>query len=199
MNSTRLRTLAIVCLSVLATLWSATALARPAGREVVENTNTRLRSLLSAKAPPEKITTEMRNLFDIGDLAKRALVDHWDTMSATQRQKSVETLRAIVERNYVSQLKSSLKYDVKYVGEEPQGGDTLVKTVVQAERKGRPFEIAVDYLLHPEGQGWKVYDIITDEVSLLKNYRSQFNRIINKDGVDGLIKRMNTKLESGEK
>jgi phospholipid transport system substrate-binding protein len=187
----------IVALTLYVSL-TVSALARPAGREVVESTNSRLRGLLGAKAPPEKITSEMRNLFDIGDLARRALVDHWDTMTATQRQKSVETLRAIVEKNYVSQLKSNLKYEVKYVGEEPKGEDTLVKTVVQAERKGRPFEISVDYLLHPEGNGWKVYDIITDEVSLLRNYRSQFNRIISKDGVDGLIKRMNARLEKGD-
>lgn len=179
-------------------VFSAVALARPAGREVVESTNSRLRSLLEAKAPPAKITAEMRNLFDIGDLARRALVDHWATMSPTQQKKSVETLRAIVEKNYVSQLKSNLKYEVKYLSDEPQGSDVLVKTLVIAERKGRPFEIAVDYLLHPEGDGWRVYDIVTDEVSLLKNYRSQFNRIIAKDGVDGLIKRMSAKLEKNE-
>jgi len=194
---TRPRLLSIVTIALLSLL-SSLALARPAGREVVESTNTRLRSLLSAKAAPEKITAEMRGLFDIGELGKRALVDHWGTMSPTQRTKSIDTLRTIVEKNYVSQLKSNLKYEVKYVGEEPQGHDTLVKTVIQAERKGRPFEISVDYLLHPEGEGWRVYDIITDEVSLLKNYRSQFNRIINKDGVDGLIKRMNDKLAKAE-
>jgi phospholipid transport system substrate-binding protein len=194
---TRSRHLATLTL-VVSLLLPSLALARPAGREVVESTNTRLRSLLSAKAPPEKITAEMRGLFDIGELGKRALVDHWESMTAAQRQKSIETLRNVVEKNYVSQLKSNLKYDVKYVGEEAQGSDTLVKTVIQAERRGRPFEISVDYLLHPEGNGWKVYDIITDEVSLLRNYRSQFNRIINKDGVDGLIKRMSDKLAKAD-
>jgi phospholipid transport system substrate-binding protein len=194
---TRPRTLASIALLTLSFV-SSLALARPAGREVVENTNTRLRSLLSAKAPPEKITAEMRGLFDIGELGKRALVDHWGTMTPAQRTRSIDTLRTIVEKNYVSQLKSNLKYDVKYVGEEPKGEDTLVKTVIQAERRGKPFEISVDYLLHPEGNGWRVYDIITDEVSLLRNYRSQFNRIINKDGVDGLIKRMNDKLAKAE-
>ncbi len=182
----------VVAMSLL--LLEGIAAARPSGREVVEQTNQRLRQLISSNAPPEKITREMRGLFDIAILARRALVDHWDEMSTAQRDEVTRTLREVVERNYVSQLRQNLKYQVKYVGEEPQGEDVLVRTTIQAERKGRPFEISVDYLLHPEGDSWRVYDIVTDEVSLLKNYRSQFNRIIAKEGVDGLIRRMKAKL-----
>src|SRR5262249_50684334 len=134
----------------------------------------------------------------IGDLAKRALVDHWDKMTPDQRKRVVETLRSVVEKNYIRQLRSNLEYAIQYKSEEAQGSDTLVKTVIEAQRKGRPFEVTVDYLLHPEGDGWKVYDVTTDDVSILSNYRSQFNRIIAKDGVEGLITRMKSKLEQGE-
>lgn len=177
-----------------------TASAGPA-TDAIRNANQRVRELLSTKGDAKaasKITHELRDLFDIGDLAKRALADHWQEMSPSQRTQLVDTLRMIVERSYIAQLKSNLSYEVAYQGEEPKGGDVLVKTVIKAERSGRPVEIPVEYLLHPEGSGFRAYDVVTDDVSILKNYRSQFNRIIAKDGVDGLIKRMKAKLDKNE-
>jgi phospholipid transport system substrate-binding protein len=183
------------------------AWARPTGTVTIEKANTRLRELLAGKAEKgsdaekrmlAKVTTELRDLFDIGDLAKRALVDHWEKMAPAQRTRLVDTLRAVVEKNYISQLRSNLEYAIQYKGEEAKDTDVLVKTVIQAQRKGRPFEVTVDYLLHPAGDGWKVYDVTTDDVSILQNYRSQFNRIIAKDGVEGLIGRMKSKLEQAE-
>src|SRR5262249_28768551 len=155
--------------------------------------NNRVRELLTASSKAEagseaerkaaaKITHELRDLFDIGDLAKRALADHWDKMTASQRTAIVDTLRQIVDRNYVGQPRSNLSYEVVYTGEEPQGQDVVVKTVIKAQRNNRPVEIPVDYVLRQEANGWRAYDVITDEVSILKNYRSQFNRIIAKEG-----------------
>jgi phospholipid transport system substrate-binding protein len=172
--------------------------------EAIRNANDRVRELLSTPVTPgsdaekknaARITHELRDLFDIGDLAKRALVDHWQEMTAAQRTALVDTLRLIVERNYIAQLRSNLSYETVYQGEEKQGADVVVKTVIKAQRGGRPVEIPVEYQLRPEGTGWKAYDVITDDVSILKNYRSQFNRIIAKEGVDGLIRRMKAKLD----
>src|SRR5262245_12496919 len=188
----RIRILALVLLT------SAVAWARPTGTEVIQKANTRLREMLTNKAPAAKITGELRGLFDIGDLTKRALVDHWDKLTPAQRTGMQDTMRAIVEKNYIKQLRSNLEYEIKYVGEEKQGEDLLVKTVIEAQRKGRPLEIPVDYLLRAEGDTWRAYDVITDEVSILNNYRSQFNRIIAKEGIAGLQKRMKDRLEKGE-
>jgi len=74
----------------------------------------------------------------------------------------------------------------------------LVRTVIRAERHGRPATISVNYRLRPEGEQWRIYDVITEDVSVLQNYRAQFNRIIAKDGVEGLITRMRNRLEKGE-
>src|SRR5262249_24125086 len=200
-----MRIVFVVLLGLVLLALAPAAFARPTGTTAIEKANTRLRELLATKAEGEaekkllaKVTTELRDLFDIGDLARRALVDHWDKMTADQRTRLVDTLRSIVERNYIRQLRSNLEYAIQYKGEEPKGTDVLVKTVIQAQRKGRPFEVTVDYLLHPAGETWKVYDVTTDEVSILQNYRSQFNRIIAKEGVNGLIGRMKGKLEQAE-
>lgn len=175
--------------------------------EEIRNANEKVRELLSTQVErgsdaerknASKITHELRDLFDIGDLAKRALVDHWQEMTPAQRNSLVDTLRSIVERNYIAQLRSNLSYQTVYNGEEKQGDDVVVKTTIKAQRGGRPVEIGVDYRLRPEGNGWRVYDVVTDDVSILKNYRSQFNRIIGKEGIDGLIRRMKAKLDQNE-
>jgi phospholipid transport system substrate-binding protein len=200
-------------MKILAILLLGIALSAPAAgaegsaTDAIRNANTRVRDLLGEKVAPggdaerknaTRVTSELRDLFDIGDLAKRALVDHWATMSPAQRTGIVDTLREVVERNYVNQLRSNLAYEIVYQGEEPRGEDVVVKTVIKAERGGRPVEIPVDYVLHKEAAGWRAYDVVTDEVSLVTNYRSQFNRIIGKEGVDGLIRRMKARLEKHE-
>jgi phospholipid transport system substrate-binding protein len=172
--------------------------ARPSPTDTIRDANTTVRTLLKQPGTDAKVTHELRDLFDIGDLAKRALVDHWKDMSEKQRNDLVETLRQVVEKNYVAQLRSNLDYEIVYVGEEPHGEDVVVKTVIKAQKKGRPVEIPVDYTLRADGDHWRAYDVITDEVSILDNYRSQFNRIIAKDGIDGLIRRMKTRLEKGD-
>jgi phospholipid transport system substrate-binding protein len=204
-----MRSLAIYLgfLLFLAGTGTASAANPPTATEAIRSANSKVRELLSAhneagsdaaRKAASRITHELRDLFDIGDLAKRALVDHWQEMTPAQRTTLVDTLRLIVERNYIAQLRSNLNYDIDYQGESQDGDDILVKTVIKAERSGRPVEIPVDYRLHPTAAGYRVYDVVTDEVSILKNYRSQFNRIIGKEGVDGLIRRMKAKLEKNE-
>lgn len=186
-------------LSFLLVLLCAAAGAHAAtpATDAVRNGNTRLREMLAKKADPARIVFELRGVLDVEDLGKRALVDHWGEMTRKQQQDLVETLRLVIERNYLTQLRENLEYEIEYSGEEPRGADVLVKTVIKAQRGGRPVSIPVDYLMHAEsGGGWRAYDVVTDEVSLLKNYRSQFNRIIAKEGVNGLLKRMKAKLAS---
>jgi phospholipid transport system substrate-binding protein len=178
---------------------AAHAVAAETATKTIQKANERLRELLAKKETgiEAKVASELRGLFDIGDLTQRALVDHWAKMTVPQREAIVGTLRDIVEKNYLGQLKNNLEYEIGYVSEEPKGSDVIVKTVIKAKRQGRPIEIPVDYVLRQTKDGWRAYDVITDGVSILDNYRSQFNKIIAKEGVDGLIARMKKKLDKG--
>ena len=179
---------------------------------VIKKANARFQELLAKKAPPEQITTELRALFDIRDLAKRALVDHWDKLKPAERDEIVTLLQQLVEKSYTKSLKNNLKYRVDYLKELPAKDQVTVKTVIHAGgpaglgpagggggqpppgKKKRPVEITVDYVLVKEAAGWRAIDVVTDDVSMLKNYRSQFNRIIAKEGVAGLLAKMRKKL-----
>src|SRR5207237_1736326 len=77
---------------------------------------------------------------------------------------------------------------------EPAGSDARATTTIRIETKGKPTEALIEYRMIKRGESWMVYDIITDELSLMRNYRSQFQRIMNGSGYDGLLSKMKTKL-----
>ncbi len=100
----------------------------------------------------------------------------------------------LIERNYRKNLRSTLGYDVSYDGVEKIEKGTLVKTVAKSKTNKRQPPVEISYTLwQPDGR-WRVVDITTDGVSMVRNYRSQFNRIIRKDGWDELIRRMKDRL-----
>lgn len=195
---------ALLCASAGA----ARAAAPEEAATAVKKGNDRFRELISRKVPKgsdeerklaQQLTADMRALFDIKDLSRRALIDHWDKLTPAQRDELVRAMQGLIERSYLKQLRSNLAYQVDYVGEEAKQDDVIVRTVIHAEANGRPVTTRVDYVVHPDGGSWRVFDVITDDVGMIRNYRSQFNRIIAKEGVDGLLAKMKKKMaEEGD-
>jgi phospholipid transport system substrate-binding protein len=173
------------------------------GTKAVRNANDTIASLLKKKAAAgsaeekeqaAKVTTSVRGFLDVDELGKRALVDHWTKLTAAQQKEFLELLRGLIEDNYVKGLRANLEYKVVYKGETEQAdGTRLVKTEIKTKRRGRPYTIKVDYVLQKSGTTWKCYDVVTDGVGLVENYRAQFDKIIGKDGFDGLLAKMKKK------
>ena len=87
-------------------------------------------------------------------------------------------------------LRSNLEYTTDYTGESTdKDGNTIVTTQINTKRKGRPYSIEVDYVL-VKNRAW---DVKTDGVGLVENYRTQFNKIIEREGFAGLIAKMKKK------
>jgi phospholipid transport system substrate-binding protein len=144
----------------------------------------------------QEVTTTLRGFLDLDELAKRAVDKHWDKMSESQRKDYLDLLRSLLEENYIRGMRSNLAYTVEYIGEAPAPSATamLVLTKIIAKRKGRPYSIKVDYTVESDAKGVvHVVDIATDGVGLIDNYREQFNKIIAKDGMDGLLAKMKKK------
>ena len=195
--------IALAVLFVCAPARAAPAAAPDEATIAIKNGNDRFRELIAKKVPKgsdeerklaQQLTSEMRALFDIKDLARRALIDHWDKLTPAQRDELVRTMQALIERSYLKQLRSNLKYRVDYVGEEAKQDDVIVRTVIHAESGGRPVKTMVDYVVHRDGGAWRVFDVITDDVGMIRNYRSQFNRIIAREGIQGLLAKMKKKM-----
>lgn len=174
----------------------------PATRSV-ERANETVRGLLRKKAVAgsvaekqlaKQLTTQVRSFLDIDELGRRALSRHWDKLAPTQRSEYLTLLRSLIEKNYIKGLRSNLSYKVEYIGETAKGKHKVVTTQIKTRRRGRPYTVAIDYLVHQDQGAWRAYDIITDGVGLVENYRAQFNRIIARKGFDDLLTRMRKKL-----
>ena len=173
------------------------------GTKAVKAANATINKLLSKKVEAgsqdekdlaAKVTTSVHDFLDIDELGKRALSDQWDSLSAQQQSEFLELLRGLIEDSYVKGLRANLEYKVSYTGEKKQDdGTRIVNTEIKTKRHGHPYTVKVDYVRQQSGKTWKAFDVMTDGVGLVDNYRTQFNKIIAKDGVDGLLEKMRKK------
>jgi phospholipid transport system substrate-binding protein len=173
------------------------------GTNVVKQANDRISGLLRQKVEAgskeekdlaAKVTTSVRDLLDIDELGKRAMTDQWGKLSSSQQTEFLSTLRALIEDNYVRGLRANLEYSVDYTGESPdKDGNVVITTQINTKRHGRPYRIEVDYVVRKEGSSLKAWDVKTDGVGLVENYRMQFNKIVEKDGFPGLLAKMKKK------
>ena len=147
------------------------------------------------KRVKDEIKLRASELLDYTELCKRALGEHWDKMGEAKRTEFVSTLKELIERNYIRQLRTNLDYDVTYGDESQDATEAKVATSLKLATKGKTTQVQIDYRMikKPDGR-WMVYDVITDELSLVRNYRTQFQRIIGGNNYDGLLSRMKNKL-----
>lgn len=154
--------------------------------------------LAKADQNKKKILTIINNMMDFDALAKTSLGKHWGTRTPAEQKEFSETLKALIEKNLVKRLKSSTDHIISYGTESVAGESAKVSTTVKAGTGPRAEETEVVYELHKKGGKWIVIDMITDEVSLVNNYQSQFNKIITDEGWTALMKKMTDKLAEQE-
>ena len=147
---------------------------------------------------PQERQTQIRQAvlgrFGFEEMAQRSMAQHWRTLTPQQRQEFVELFTDLLQRSYMNRIENykAGPQGVRYPKEDISGDQAVVHTEIMSERDPQPA--MVDYhLLHKDGD-WKVYDIVIEGVSLVNNYRTQFNTIMLKDSYAGLVKQMRTKL-----
>jgi phospholipid transport system substrate-binding protein len=137
----------------------------------------------------------IRSFFDYGELARRSLGIHWKDRSSAERKEFVALLRQLIEDRVLSSLTSHAEFTVEYGEVSIEGKSSSVKTVVRIPDKP---EIEIEYKFSRRGSRWFLYDLVTDGTSLVRNYRSQFNRIIQRDGYQALVQKMRDKLNKND-
>src|SRR5579883_1236776 len=197
MNTTK--TVLVMALSFLGGV--ARAADRPADPMAqIKSDNERVQRILKQKAGNEdarkaQMKEIVNGFLDYEALARRSLAQHWNDLQPTQREEFVRTLRDLIEKNYVQRLRSNLDYQVDYRNEDVQGDDATVSTMVKVKTKGKSSETQIDYKLHKTGGRWMVWDVVTDDVSMVLNYKSQFHRIITQESFDALLRKMKKKID----
>ena len=125
--------------------------------------------------------------FDFAAMTDLALGSYKDEVSAEQRPAIVKEFRQLLVRTYSSALLEYTNQELIYLPMEGSEDAGVVTVRTEIEQQGG-FPIPINYVLRNGDDGWKVFDISVDDVSLVTNYRSSFSRAIKKSGVDGLIK-----------
>ena len=131
-------------------------------------------------------------IFDYGEMAKRSLGKHWNERTAAEKKQFVDLFATLLENSYAGKIESYNQERIVYLKESVEGEYAEVKSKVVTPKRD---EYALDYRLINKGGRWLVYDVVIEGVSLVSNYRTQFNRIITGQGYGELVKKLRTKSE----
>lgn len=196
MKFSRLVFLATLGLVLISTVAFAGSAAQPY-LEAKQRELTEIIRQPKSAANDQKLTTTFDALLDYDAFAKNSLEGEWDKLSAEDRTKFQKLLTVLVQRSYTKNIRDTLDYNIVFKGGEPAKVGELVRTVAQHKTDKRKEQLKIDYLVHQVSGKWRVFDIITEGESLVGNYKSQFRRIVAKEGFAGLLKRMQDKVDSG--
>lgn len=138
------------------------------------------------------LRNEISKVFDFEEMSKRSLGVYWRERTTQEKKEFVELYRDLLERSYISKIESYTDEKILYYDEKIENKYAEVKTkIISSDKK----EIPIDYKLYFDGREWKVYDVVIEGVSLVSNYRSQFNKIIRNQSYQELVKRMKAKQQ----
>jgi len=132
-------------------------------------------------------------IFDFGETAKRSLGRHWLARTPAERDEFVQVFTDLLERSYISRVELYGGEKIQYVSDTIEEGEQAkVQTKLVTKGGG---EIPIEYRMHKKADRWLVYDVIIEGVSLVSNYRTQFNKIIQTSSFQELVKKMKSKQE----
>ena len=167
----------------------------------IKQTTDKILSIITNPAlkPPSK-TPEREKLirqavderFDWEEMARRALATHWAKRTLEERKEFVRLFADLLERTYKKKVEDYSGEKVLYEGETKDRDYATVKVKILTKKDK---DIPVEYRLKKEGNDWFVYDVSIEGVSLVNNYRTQFNSIIVQSSYENLIKRLKDKAE----
>src|SRR5262245_25518954 len=138
----------------------------------------------------EKLKEVIYQRFDFTEMAKRALGPHWQQRSPAEQQEFVKLFTGLLENAYLDKIESYNGEKVQYLNETADNNYTEVDTKIVGSN-GQEF--SVNYRLSNENGEWKVYDVIIENIGLVHNYRSQFDRVLAKSSFEELLQTMREK------
>jgi phospholipid transport system substrate-binding protein len=156
---------------------------------------------IAAADRQQKLRTIAESRFDFSEMAKSAVGYHWRDFTPAQRSEFVPLFTKFIEDAYLSRIEdySVEKVDqqiqssvIQFNKETTDGNYAQVYSTVVLKDRNDPIQ--VNYQMRRDGSEWKIYDISIDAISVIANYRNQFNRVLNSDGYDKLVSIMREKM-----
>ncbi len=138
-----------------------------------------------------KVLSELiRSRFDFYIMSQRTLGQHWKKATTEEQAEFVSLFSDLLEASYIGRIEAYTDETVAYHSEKIDGSRAVVATVVRSNNA----EIPIDYRMVKQGNDWFVYDVLVEDISLIKNYRSTYGEIVRKEGYAGLFERMRKKI-----
>ncbi len=146
------------------------------------------------KAPARRraVRKVANDIFDFGEIARRSLARHWQSLTDKQREEFVMLFADLLERSYISKIELYGGEKILYTGERVEGDQASVATRIITKNG---TDVPIDYRMLKRGDRWLVYDVNIEGVSLVSNYRTQFNKIIQTASYNDLVQKMRTKQD----
>jgi phospholipid transport system substrate-binding protein len=192
MTSIRLSVLATtlgLCLAAQAWAGGPTDHARQYTDEVLKVLGDPALNEAQRRTAVRKVAEEM---FDLSETAKRALGRHWQSRTPAEREEFTRLFADLLEKTYLSKISLYGGERVSYISESIDGDFATVRAKILRKQGG---EVPVDARMLRRGDRWHIYDISVEGISLISNYRSQFNAIIQKSSYDQLVQRLRATQE----
>jgi phospholipid transport system substrate-binding protein len=185
----------IIMLLLSGLLLGTLALAVPSPREQVKQTVDQVLEVLRNKAISgqprrETLSRLIRARFNFTIMSQRTLGKSWKEADAQQQARFITLFSDLLEASYISRIEAYSNETVSYLGERVEGELAEVDTSIHSGN----IDIPISYRLVLENGSWFVYDVIIEEVSLIRNYRNSYGEIVRKEGYSGLFARMEEKL-----
>lgn len=186
-------------LALSALLFAPGAYAQEAPEALVKQTVDEVLTVIKQTKDQRKLTeaAEQKVLphFDFKQMTQLAVGRSWAQASAAQQEALERGFRTLLVRTYTAALSRTtgeVKVDIKPSAAKPAADESIVRTVA-AESGKQPVQI--DYRMVKTPNGWKVYDVVVENLSLVTTYRSQFQSEISRAGIDGLIKLLEARAQ----
>ena len=132
--------------------------------------------------------------FDFTETARRALGPHWQARTPAEREEFTGLFADLLERSYIGKIELYSGEKVAYLGDTIDDGFATVRTKLITKQA---TEVPIDYRMIRRDDRWLVYDVSIEGVSLIANYRAQFNKIIQTSGYASLVQRLRAKQAEG--
>ena len=161
-------------------------------RAVMVLKDPRLKPAAKLKERRDQLRQILFSRFDFTEMAKRALGSNWRRRTPQEQEEFVRLFSDVLERAYADIIESYTDEKIVYVYERVDGSYADVASKILTSRGE---EYSINYKVHLISNEWKVYDVIAENISLVNNYRSQFNRVIANASYEELVRRLRDKAE----
>ena len=149
-----------------------------------------LKNPARAQERKQSVRRTIDERFDWEELARRSLAQYWAQRTPDEKKEFIQLYRELLARTYLNKVQDYSGETVRYEGESIESDYATVKVRILTSKN---TEIPVDYRVMKKGNNWLVYDISIEGVSLVNNYRSQFNSILQKSTYQELVKKLQDK------